>query len=128
MDDVNARTLPGHPVKAGSAGYDCNCGGCLSLPVRHKEYEREAARIEGAADARERLAAVISPDQFRKLADWFDADDQLKMILHSQVSGLPPGWAQRGQEMQDDLRRFAALLEGRLETAANRRMTNDGSM
>lgn len=29
-------TLPGHPVKAG-AGYDCNCGACLSLPARRHE-------------------------------------------------------------------------------------------
>lgn len=43
-----------------------------------------------AAAERAKLAAIISPDRFRILADWFDTDDDL----------------------QDDLRKFAALLSG----------------
>jgi hypothetical protein len=33
VPDMALRTLPGHPVNDG-AGYDCCCGGCLSLPAR----------------------------------------------------------------------------------------------
>jgi hypothetical protein len=46
----------------------------------------------------DQLAAIISPEKFRMLADWFDADDALK--------------GKTGDEVQRDLRRFADALEG----------------
>lgn len=73
--------------------------------------QREAdMRIgEGIAAAeRERLAAVISPALFRRLADWFDADDEFKEAMFPQT--WSPG--SRPDEVQKDLRRFAELLAG----------------
>lgn len=60
------------------------------------------AEIEKAvrADERARLAAVIPPERFRDLADWFDLDDARKGTTGE-------------HEVQDDLRKFAGLLEGR---------------
>jgi len=63
--------------------------------------EREAAVAE-----RERLAAVIPPERFRSLADWFDADDEFKVTM------FPETWPSRSHELQDDLRKFAGLLGG----------------
>lgn len=51
------------------------------------------------------LAAIISPEQFRQLADWFDTDDEFKTTM------FPKIWPHRGHEVQDDLRKFADLLE-----------------
>ncbi|HEY6493284.1 MAG TPA: hypothetical protein VIZ43_08430 [Trebonia sp.] len=73
--------------------------------------QREAdMRIgEGVAAAeRERLAAVISPALFRRLADWFDADDEFKEAMFPQT--WSPG--SRPDEVQKDLRTFADLLAG----------------
>lgn len=58
----------------------------------------------GAQEAeRQRLAAVIPPERFRLLADWFDIDDRLKA---EKFPGLD-----RGDDVQADLRRFADLLD-----------------
>jgi hypothetical protein len=69
-------------------------------------YER------GRADERQRLATVVSAEQFRKLAAWFDEDDEVKMMLFSEDPTLPGTWRERGRELQDGLRRFADLLAG----------------
>ncbi|MGO8957227.1 MAG: hypothetical protein ACLQFR_07650 [Streptosporangiaceae bacterium] len=67
------------------------------------------------ADQRDKLAAVISPDQFRKLADWFDTDDKFKEAMFPETwspeTWSPETW-NRQDEVQQDLRRFADLLEG----------------
>jgi hypothetical protein len=68
----------------------------------------EDACQAGIKAERERLGAVISPDQFRKLADWFDTDDEFKTTMFPET--WPPG--SRAPEVQSDLRRFADLLEG----------------
>ena len=70
------------------------------------------AMLEGAYPAvvaveRERLAAVIPAERFRKLADWFDTDDEFKTTMFPEV------WPRRGTDVQDDLRKFADLLERR---------------
>ena len=44
-EDDPRRTLPGHPVAAGSAGHDCCCGGCLSLPERKREQDELERRV-----------------------------------------------------------------------------------
>jgi hypothetical protein len=78
-------------------------------PWERRTYEQQETDMRiGAAVAaaeRERLAAVIQPDQFRMLADWFDTDDEFKITM------FPGTWQKRGTETQDDLRKFAALLE-----------------
>lgn len=60
------------------------------------------------ADAeRARIAQVIDPAKLELLADWFDADDALK--------GADPSWPsppRTNDEVQRDLRRWAALLRG----------------
>jgi hypothetical protein len=63
---------------------------------------------DGAKAERERLAAVISAGQFRKLADWFDTDDEFKEAM------FPETWSpgSRKDDVQQDLRRFADLLGG----------------
>jgi hypothetical protein len=72
--------------------------GCV-LPA-----ELIAWRDAAVAAERERLSAVIPPGQFRKLADWFDADDEFKVAM------FPETWPERKDEVQQDLRRFADLL------------------
>lgn len=75
--------------------------------------QREVDRRIGAAVAaqataaeRERLAAVMPPDRFRLLADWFDADDEFK------AAQFPTLDRDQTPEVQGDLRRFADLLDG----------------
>ena len=87
----------------------------VGLPHRHADralgtppLEEADVIAEAVAAERERLAAVISPDQFRKLADWFDTDDEFKTTMFPET--WPPG--SRAPEVQSDLRRFADLLEG----------------
>lgn len=71
--------------------------------------ERERAE---AAEARlAALAAAIPPERFRKMADWFDTDDEFKMTMFPGT--WPPG--SRLPEVQGDLRKFASLLEGGTE-------------
>ena len=53
---------------------------------------------------RAKLAAVITPERFRLLADWFDTDDEFK------VATFPGTWPSRDHDVQDDLRKFADLL------------------
>ena len=62
----------------------------------------------GGADVRAKFAAVMSPDQLRLLADWFDTDDEFKETM------FPETWSpgSRSDEVQRDLRRFADLLDG----------------
>lgn len=79
-------------------------------PWERRTYDQQETDMRiGAAVAaaeRERLAAVIPPDQFRMLADWFDTDDEFKITM------FPETWTERGSDTQDDLRKFADLLEG----------------
>lgn len=62
-----------------------------------------------AGTERERIAAAITPRQLRKLADWFDDDDEFKTTM------FPETWPERAHEVQDDLRAWATLLEGLIE-------------
>lgn len=78
---------------------------CTSCAAVLDSSISELARAERAQGALSRLAAVIPPERFRKLADWFDTDDKFK------VTWFPETWPSRGSETQDDLRKFAALLE-----------------
>ena len=73
------------------------------------ETEGFRAYKAGAAAERERLVAVMGPEQFRKLADWFDTDVEFKEAM------FPETWSpgSRKDEVQQDLRRFADLLEGK---------------
>jgi hypothetical protein len=64
-------------------------------------------RAGGAAAERECLSAAIPPEQFRKMADWFDVDDMFKTTMFP--GEWPPG--SRGDAVQRNLRRFADLLE-----------------
>jgi hypothetical protein len=68
----------------------------------------DMAMASGARDERQRLAAVISPEQFRKVAEWFDVDDEFKEAM------FPETWspASRKDDVQQDLRKFADLLDG----------------
>jgi hypothetical protein len=62
----------------------------------------------GAAEAKlAALAVAIPPERFRAMADWFDTDDEFKMSM------FPETWplGSRTAETQDDLRRFADLLD-----------------
>jgi hypothetical protein len=68
----------------------------------------ERERAEAAEGKLAALAAVIPPERFRMLADWFDTDDEAKMSMFPET--WPPG--SRSGETQDDLRKFADLLEG----------------
>jgi len=43
---TRAYVTPGHPVQSG-AGYDCNCGQCLSVRAVLAERERELLGIKG---------------------------------------------------------------------------------
>jgi hypothetical protein len=76
------------------------------LPSQRELDMRIGAAVEAAV--LERLRAVIPPEQFRAMADWFDTDDEFKMSM------FPETWpaGSRGHETQDDLRKFADLLEG----------------
>jgi hypothetical protein len=65
----------------------------------------EAAAPLMAAGERARLAAVIPAARFRKLADWFDTDDEFKTTM------FPETWPRRGHEVQGDLRKFADSLD-----------------
>jgi hypothetical protein len=88
---------------------------CWHLACLEIESQASAAAISNQATAAERarLAAVISPEQFRKLAAWFDEDDQVKMWLYSDRPDIfPSTWEERGTAIQDDLRKFADLLDG----------------
>ena len=69
----------------------------------------EAGQVPaGAAEARlAALCAAMPPSRFRDLADWFDTDDEFKSEMFPEQ--WPPG--SRSSEQQDDLRRFADLLE-----------------
>jgi hypothetical protein len=67
----------------------------------------EAAAPLVAAAERERLSAAIPPERFRLIADWFDTDDEFKAAM------FPETWTERGHETQDDLRKFASLLDGK---------------
>lgn len=57
-----------------------------------------------AAAERARLRAEIDPARLELLADWFDDDDEFK------ASTFPDTWPERSDEVQQDLRRWAALL------------------
>ena len=76
----------------------------MSCWQRRAVVEHAAPYI--AAAERAKLAAVITPDRFRLLADWFDTDDEFK------VATFPGTWPHRDHEVQDDLRKFADLLSG----------------
>ena len=77
--------------------------------VSQEAAAAERARADAAEAKLAALAAVIPPEQFRSMADWFDTDDEFK---ESQFPGTwPPGT--RGHEVQDDLRKFADLLDGK---------------
>jgi hypothetical protein len=80
-------------------------------PLEPMHSWQRRAVIEHAAPyilaaERAKLAAIISPDRFRLLADWFDTDDEFK------VATFPGTWPHRDHEVQDDLRKFADLLSG----------------
>jgi hypothetical protein len=81
-------------------------------PHEPMSWWQRRAVIEHAAPyilaaGRAKLAVIIPPDRFRSLADWFDADDEFKVAM------LPGNFTgNRGHELQDDLRKFAALLSG----------------
>lgn len=85
----------------------------VAITAADLRYMLEAAMphiAEAAAAAeRGRLAAVISPAQFRKLADWFDTDDEFKEAMFPETRS--PG--SRKDEVQQDLRRFALLLDSK---------------
>lgn len=76
------------------------------------EHARDVGYLEGVREGaeaeRERLSAVISPAQFRKLAEWFDVDDEFKEAMFPQT--WSPG--SRKDDVQQDLRKFADLLNG----------------
>jgi len=86
----------GMPYRRGSSA--------LGVPPLDPEHVAQAA----AAGERERLAKVIPAERFRKLADWFDTDDEFKMTM------FPETWpaGSRPSEVQQDLRKFADLLDG----------------
>jgi hypothetical protein len=59
-------------------------------------------------DAQQKLAAlvaIIPPERFRQMADWFDGDDAFKTAM------FPETWPHRNNEVQRDLRKFAEVLE-----------------
>jgi len=78
----------------------------------YSDSELRAACMKAAQKERKRLSEVISPAQFRTLAAWFDDDDAYKMMMYSkEPDKFPETWKSRGNEVQQDLRRFADLLE-----------------
>jgi hypothetical protein len=118
---VNAAALAIHKMACPGDGID----GCLADNTCEEKpfsWEIGAARaalealgpfIGGAIEVsvaaeRERLSAVMSPEQFRKLADWFDTDDEFKEAM------FPETWSpgDRKDDVQQDLRKFADLLGG----------------
>lgn len=86
----------------------------MSRPLDERDVPQFSKRAldkaiaEALAAERQRLTAVISPAQFRKLADWFDTDDEFKSTMFPET--WPPG--SRKNEVQQDLRRFASVLDG----------------
>lgn len=71
----------------------------------HQARKRAEAERDQALAEVERLRAIIPPERLRQLADWFDADDEFKTTM------FPGTWPHRASEVQDDLRRWADLLE-----------------
>jgi hypothetical protein len=65
---------------------------------------------------------AIDPDRLDMMADWFDADDKVKMWLYEVRPDIFPGaWKERGDAMQTDLRRWAKLVrEARTEATQDR--------
>ena len=59
---MNAKTVPGHPTQAG-AGYDCNCGECLSLPARREQAESVARDLWACEDCGWRWPLKNAPYQ-----------------------------------------------------------------
>jgi hypothetical protein len=50
-------------------------------------------------------ASPVPPERLRLLADWLDTDDEFKTTM------FPEMWPARAHEVQDDLRRWADLIE-----------------
>lgn len=94
-------------------GHSPGCSQDQTAEVRALNTYIRLVENRARAAERLRLAAVITPERFRELAGWFDDDDALKMTLAADpLMVTPPTWRERGTELQQDLRRFADLLEG----------------
>jgi hypothetical protein len=91
----------------------CQCGGAYHPPpvsdLARLNIALTAAAPHIAAAQRERLAAVIAPERFRKLADWLDDDDARKASLWRNHLWV---WPSERANWQDELRRFADVLDG----------------
>lgn len=75
-----------------------------------------AGVADGRSAMRSDLSAVLSAAFFCNLAGWFDDDDAAKMLLYALDDTLPGIWASREDRLQEDLRRFADLLDGGHDT------------
>lgn len=53
---------------------------------------------------RQSIREQIPPERLEQLADWFDTDDEFKTTM------FPETWPTRGNEVQQDLRRWAKIL------------------
>lgn len=107
--EMDMRPQDGDDPKPVRSPLDAASEGAVLLAdlARHAEQIGKAAAAARARE-RQRIAAVISPEQFRKLAEWFDADDEFKEAM------FPETWSpgSRQDDVQRDLRKVADLLEG----------------
>ncbi len=70
--------------------------------------QSQVEQLTGRIKELEEALRVVPPERLRKLAEWFDLDDERKCLAYG-------GTTDRGHEVQNDLRKMADLSEKALQ-------------